>query len=250
MMAEIPIEQHNKEIQQNLEAWARKPFLQKAYQHFYLKIKNEINTDIKGHIVEIGSGIGNLKTVVPNSITTDLFKNPWIDQVEDIYHLSFSEKTVSNLILFDVWHHIEYPGNALHECFRVLTDNGRIIMFEPAISFLGSLVYGLFHHEPVKLFKKINWYTDNLDSSAQQYYAAQGNASRMFWYTKNNPLKKNWKIRTVKKYSALSYLVTGGYSKKSLCPAKMFKLVRFFEKIADLFPVFFASRLLIVLEKK
>ena len=82
---------------------------------------------------------------------TDLFPNPWIDRVESAYNLSFSDNSISHLILFDVWHHLEYPVNALKEAHRVLTSGGTLIIMEPAMSVLGRIVYGKFHHEPLGL---------------------------------------------------------------------------------------------------
>ena len=58
-----------------------------------------------------------------------------------------------------VFHHLEFPGTVLKEFKRVLTQGGRIIIFEPAVSLLGSLIYGVFHHEPTILMKKIKWPT-------------------------------------------------------------------------------------------
>jgi hypothetical protein len=81
----MPIEvgQHNREIQANAEHWRRKPLLQKIYRDFYEKIAGELRQDLPGETVEIGSGIGNLKTVVPGALATDIFPNPWLDRIEN-----------------------------------------------------------------------------------------------------------------------------------------------------------------------
>ena len=71
-----------------------------------------------GSVVELGSGIGNIKEVIPKCLCTDLFPNPWLDYVENAYALSFGSASVSNLILFDVFHHLKYPGTALQEFHR------------------------------------------------------------------------------------------------------------------------------------
>ena len=125
----LPEEQHNVEIHENLKSWKRKPILQKIYHGFYVQIASYVSQSIKGKIVELGSGIGNLKMLIPNVICTDMFKNPWIDQVENAYSLSFDSDSVSNIILFDVFHHLQYPGTAINEFHRVLNKNGRIVIF-------------------------------------------------------------------------------------------------------------------------
>ena len=92
--------------------------------------------------------MGRIKDVIPQCVTTDLFPNPWLDRQENCYQLSFADGSVSHLILFDVWHHLRYPGTALREFHRVLAPGGRLILFEPAASWVGRLVYHFFHHEP------------------------------------------------------------------------------------------------------
>lgn len=79
---------------------------------------------------------------MPDALATDLFPSPWIDQTENAYALSFADGSVSNLILVDVWHHLQYPGTALAEFHRVLGPGGHLIIFDPATGVLGRIVYG------------------------------------------------------------------------------------------------------------
>lgn len=250
-MNELPVEQHKTEIFQNLKYWNRKPALRKIYHRFYKLISNHINYNSTGKIVEIGSGIGNLKSVVPQAICTDIFDNPWIDQVENAYKLTFTDNSISNLILFDVLHHLEYPGTALIEFKRVLIRGGRIIIFEPAISLLSRIIYGVFHHEPVALREEIKWEaSSNFNPDSIGYYAAQGNPSRIFFKEKYLKYLKDWKVVCRKRISSIAYLGSGGYSKPQLYPAFIMPVLEIFDKFFDLFPYIFATRLLVVLEKK
>lgn len=111
---------HEDQILRNQEYWKKKPLLRQIYRDFYHRIAQHLSQNPAKKIVELGSGLGNIKEVIPDCIRTDLFPNPWIDQVENAYALSFADKTVSDLILFDVFHHLRYPGTALNEIFRVL----------------------------------------------------------------------------------------------------------------------------------
>ena len=249
-MNDLPVEQHNFEIQQNLNYWANKPILQTIYKEFYRLISAEVEYTVNGLIVELGSGIGNIKMEIPRAICTDLFNNPWIDQVENAYALSFEDSSISNLILFDVFHHIQYPGTALQEFHRVLKPGGRVIIFDPAISLTGFLVYGLFHHEAVAWFKKIQWIApDEFRPWSSSYYAAQGNAERVFFTRHYSKKLSDWNILIRKKYSALTYILSGGYSKRQLFPSRFYTRVKGIEKILDHFPKLFSARSLIVLLK-
>lgn len=250
-MDDVPIDQHNKEIQKNLIYWANKPILQTIYKEFYRIIGEQIHYPPDGKIVELGSGIGNIKMVIPQAICTDLFNNPWIDQVENGYKLSFADNSVSVLILFDVFHHLQYPGTAFDEFHRVLKPGGKLIIFDPSISITGFLVYGLFHHEPVAWFKKIQWKAaGGFDPWSASYYAAQGNAERVFFSKKYSNRLENWTVELSKKYSALNYILSGGYSKPQLFPSSKYPLITKIEKVLDHFPKLFATRLLVVLTSR
>jgi len=249
-MKEIPEEQHNVEIQQNLKYWQSKPILQKIYKQFYLQLASYINLNKTGKIVELGSGIGNMKSVVPQCISTDIFPNPWLDQVENAYQLSFTNGEVSHLILFDVFHHLEFPGTAFDEFDRVLNQGGRVILIEPCISWLGRIVYGLLHHEPIGYKDDITWKAHSkFDPANNSYYAAQGNATRIFVKKESLNHLTNWKIVEIKRFSALAYVGSGGYSKPQMYPNFMYGMIKGIEKICDLFPTLFATRLVVVLEK-
>jgi len=230
--------QHQVEIEKNLAAWQRKPLLQEIYRGFYKRILALIDPAISGDVVELGSGIGNLKQHLPKAITSDLFPNPWLDLVCDAYHLPFRDASVSHLILFDVFHHLRYPAAFFKEARRVL--NGRLILFEPFISWTSFPVYGLLHHEPV------GW-RDPIDPAETpretEYYAAQGNATRMFFRSK----VKGWRVIHAEAFSAFHYLLSGGFSKPALYPDALLNGVRGVDALLTRWPRLFASRCLVAL---
>jgi SAM-dependent methyltransferase len=244
------IDLHQDLIHKNSEYWNQKPLLQKLYGDFYRLIEEKLSNLPAPKIVELGSGLGNIHAVIPDCLRTDLFPNPWIDQVENAYQLSFADESISDLILTDVFHHLKYPGTALKEFSRVLRKDGRVIMLEPCMSALGFLVYGVLHDEPIAVTKDIEWNApkdwspENID-----YYAAQGNATRIFVGNSFHPKLTDWqKIETVR-LSAIAYAASGGFSKPQLYPTSMLPLIKKLEKLLDLFPPLFATRLLVILEK-
>jgi hypothetical protein len=247
----MDISKHDNEINRNLVSWEKKPLLRDIYKTFHKLIVKYLSHGIDSYSVELGSGIGNIQEVIPNCIRTDLFPNSWIDQVENVYHLSFSDNSVDNLILIDVFHHLRYPGTCLKEFHRVIAPNGRILIFEPCMSMLGLMVYGLFHQEELGLGNEIQMFAPKEWSFNEEcYYAAQGNASRIFFDKKYKLFLENWSVITRQRLSAISYVTSGGYSMPQLYPAKALPLMKFVDRICDLFPIIFATRLLVVLEKK
>jgi len=247
----LPITQHNDEIHENLKSWNSKPLLREIYRSFHQEISRYLRHDLQGEIIELGSGIGSIKEIIPHCLCTDIFPNPWIDRVENIYHLSFVDNEVSNIIMIDVFHHISHPGTALSELSRVLCKNGRLIIFEPYVSLLGWLVYGLLHNEPISMNKDIEWIApDNYTSGNGPYYAAQGNASRIFGSNRYSVYLKDWNRLVYRRMSYISYIASGGFSKPQLYPLKLLPLIQQLDSFLDLFPKLFASRMLVVLEKR
>ena len=245
------LEQHNKEIYLNMEYWKNKKILRDIYKQFYTLINNCVDRNIQGNIVEFGSGIAKIKEVIPDCICTDIFRNPWIERTESVYITSFENNSVSNIIIFDVFHHIEFLANAFQEFKRILVKNGRVIIFDPCMSLLGMIVFGLFHHEPLGIFKKINTsFVSNKIVEESGYYAAQGNAFKIFNNADNYPeLLSGWEIIYLKNFSAISYVASGGYSKPQLFPDYLYGFMKKIDKIFDYFPLLFATRLLTVLKR-
>ncbi len=244
------IDLHQEFINKNSEHWNRKPVLKIVYADFYRLIAQHLSNLPESKPVELGSGLGNIKEVIPDCLRTDLFLNPWIDQVENAYQLSFADESISDLILTDVFHHLKYPGRALQEFYRVLRPGGRVIMLEPCISALGFLIYGVMHREPIALTRKIEWFSPpDWSAGAIDYYAAQGNATRIFVRGKFRAELTSWRKIKAIRLAALAYAASGGYSGPQLYPKSILLLIKRLEKILDGFPSLFATRLLIVLEK-
>ena len=242
--------EHAREAQRNREAWERKPTLRRLYHDFYGWIASAC-ASCPGLTVELGSGIAGLRSVIPHCILTDLRPGPGIDRVETAYALTFDDASLSNLILFDVFHHLQYPGTALEEARRALVPGGRLIVFDPCTSLLGHIVYGLFHHEPVGASRPITWDAPpGWDSSQDTYYAQQGNAYRVFFSDAfAAELQADWNIITKRRFAAISYVLSGGYSRPQLYPDGALPAMQRVDRLCDKAPRLFATRLLVVLEK-
>lgn len=223
--------------------------MRRAYREFYELINFHIRRDIPGDIVELGSGMGKIKEIIPDCICSDITENPWIDWRENAYQLTFHDSSVSNLILFDVFHHLAYPGDALNEFHRVLTTSGRVIFFEPDVSILGLLVYGLFHPEPIGLLNKIEWNAPQQSQRDYGYYASQGNAWRIFSGRRYSTLLRGWNLVGLNRYSSIAYLASGGFTGPQLYPYSCYGFMKKIECVCDYFPPLFSTRMLVVLEK-
>jgi SAM-dependent methyltransferase len=246
----LPVGQHDLEIQGNRKAWERKPRLRTVYRGFHELIASRVDRTVPGMVVELGSGMGSIKEVIPDCVTTDLFPNPWLDRQENAYRLSFADGSVSNLILFDVWHHLRYPGTALEEFRRVVPAGGRVIIFDPAISVIGRIIYGLFHHEPVAMGLPLTWNAPTgFKPGDADYFAAQGAATRIFWREEEPARLAGWDVEEAIPLPSFEYFATGGFSGPQLGGAGLFRLWKGADRLLARWPNLFAARLLVVLKR-
>jgi SAM-dependent methyltransferase len=241
------LDQHQSEIEQNRRSWEEKDLLRQIYADFYRRILEHIDTSIPGAVVELGSGIGNLRTHLPSAISTDLFPNPWLDTVCDAYRMPFADRSVSHLVMFDVFHHLQRPHAFFHEARRVLADDGRVILFEPYISAASLPVYGLLHHEPVALRGTID--DAEVPPEEHTYYAAQGNATRMF-FGRRPVTPAGFVVHEAAAFSSFAYLLSGGYSKPAMYPRSWYSRLTAVDRALSRLPIAFGGRCLVELRRE
>jgi len=240
------LDQHQAEIEQNRRSWEEKDLLRQIYADFYRRILDHLDTSIPGAVVELGSGIGNLRTHLPSAISTDLFPNPWLDTVCDAYRMPFADGSISHLVMFDVFHHLQRPQAFFREARRVLGPDGRVILFEPYISAASFPVYGLLHHEPVALRAPI----DQTERPPEEhtYYAAQGNATRLF-FGRHRSTPAGFEVHTASAFSTFTYLLSGGYSKPAMYPGRWYQGIATLDRGLSRLPVAFGGRCLVELRR-
>ena len=241
---------HKKIDSENRKTYQNKDLIKIIYNNYYKKIKENIYLSDKKKILELGSGGGNIKKIIQNCITSDQFKNENIDRIENIYKINFKKNSVSNIILIDVFHHLQFPNLALKEIHRVLIKNGRIIMIEPAMGFIPRIIFKIFHYEPNGFNLKINWnHIPKKIPYLNQYFAAQSLPWRAFFLKELN-LKSKYSIKLIKPFSDFAFLLSGGYSYKAFYPKFLYSLIKLIDKILTSISIrIFSARMLIVLEK-
>jgi SAM-dependent methyltransferase len=135
-------------LQNYRRTWEAKPILRTIYGDFFDRIASRCGP---GPTLEIGGGIGNLKSRLSDVWTSDIQYAPWLDLVADAQQLPFADGVLGNLVMLDVLHHVEFPILFFREAAKKLRQGGRIVMIEPAITWGSSLFYRLIHPEPVDM---------------------------------------------------------------------------------------------------
>lgn len=124
-----------------------KPFLSRIYRDFYRYFSDAVEPD-DVMLIEIGSGAGFLKEVLPRAKTSDVIPLPHLDYVFSGLQMPFENESVDAFFMMDVLHHVEDSRAFFKEMDRCLKPGGRIVMVEPANTLWGRFIYKNFHHEP------------------------------------------------------------------------------------------------------
>jgi len=246
-MMRQPLDQHRTEILGNRRAWNHKALLRAVYSDLYRRIIHVVDPSLPGSVVEIGSGMGNLRDHLPGAIMTDLFPNAHLHLVCDGYDLPFKSGSLSHLILVDVFHHLEAPAAFLREAHRTLCPQGRVVLVEPFISWFSFPVYGLAHHEAVAWRQPIS--KSRRAPRQRSYYAAQGNATRTFFRAPAPGWLKEWIVVSRCVWSGIAYLLSGGFSGPTLAPGFAWRHLAAVDRILSRWPSLFGMRCLVCLAR-
>ena len=229
-------------------SWNKKPVLRAIYSDLYQKIEN---VALAGDTLEIGGGIGNFKIGSSRIIRSDIQHSEGLDVVADAQTLPFDNEVFSNIVLFDVLHHLQCPLLFFAEAQRVLKPGGRVIMVEPGITPVSKLLYKMGHEEPVEMGWDMND-PCKVDADKDPYDSNQAIPTILF---KRDPqlflaAVKGFKINSSDWLSLFAYPLSGGFKSWSLLPYKwVHTMLKIEEKILPFLGSLLAFRLMVVLEK-
>jgi SAM-dependent methyltransferase len=203
----------------------QKKFLYNTYKYFYKLIYSSLNIkNRRGTIVELGSGAGFIKKIIPHVITSDILKLPKIDMQFSATKMPFKKNTLNGIVMVDVFHHIADVEKFLKEAERCLKKDGQIIMIEPASTLLGKLIYRYLHHEAYN--SKAKWAFE----SNGPLSSANTALPWIVFYRDEKQFKKKFttiKVIKITPHTPIKYLFSGGFSYPQLLP-------NYFESIIDL----------------
>lgn len=229
-------------------AWQRKPILRTLYNDIFARIAERC---VPGTTLEIGGGIGNLKERIGDLISSDIQYAPWLDLVADAQKLPFADGAISNIVMLDVLHHIEFPSLLFREASRVLRDGGRIVMVEPGIS-LGSRPFYLLHHEPVDL--SVDPLTEGAPDASRDPYASNQAIPTLLVTKYRDAFHRKFSqlsIRDADWFAFVAYPASGGFKRWQLMTEPMARAVLWIERCLErALGRFFGFRILIVVEKR
>ncbi len=239
-------------LEGNLKAWNKKSELQKSYERYF----NFILSHCEKHhaILEMGAGFGAFSHYAREKgfsrwLTSDVLQTRYVNLVSDADALPLRSACVDRVVFVDVLHHLAFPMKMFLEAERVLVPCGEIVCVEPWISVFSWFVYHFFHHEGADMRRdpEAPFGMDEKDAYegctalatlivkkvSSERWAAMGFNSPQFY-----------------PFNDFSYALTGGFSRRSLCPPRMIEMIRRFvdERFKFIQP-FAAMRALMVWKK-
>lgn len=206
------------ELRQRIEA---KPALRRLYAEIYARYAACLREcPATGLAVELGSGGGFVKQVLPEVVTTDVIAYAGVDRVVDATAMPFEAGSVRALFLLNVLHHVPDAGAFLHEAERVLAVGGRVLIVDQYPGWIGGFVYRHLHHEP-------------FDAAAQDWrFPSSGPLSdangAMAWIVFERDRRRfeaehaRLELAAFERHTPLRYWLAGGLKRWSLLPGWLF----------------------------
>ncbi len=228
-MAEINELDDPKTTIERADMLKNKKVLFKLYTDWYNFLLKKVDDLPEGKILEIGSGGGFLKELLPEVITSDVMDLPNVDMIFSAEKIPLEDNSLSCIFMVDVLHHIPDCTQFFAEAERCLVPGGKIIMSEPASTPFSRFFYKRFHHEP--FVPEAGW---KLDTEGGPLSNANGAIPSIVFrrdIDKFHSTYKTLKLETLKFHSPFMYFLSGGFSYPSLIPSFMYGFFRFVEKL-------------------
>lgn len=205
----------------------KKRFLRDLYADFYREMIEEASPSSEGLHVELGSGGGFMKSLLPSLVTSDILPLRSTDCCFSVEALPFRAASVDSFFTMNTAHHFPDFARALGEMDRCLKPGGRIVMIEPANTTWGRFVYRNFHHE---LFDPEGEWA--FDSSGP----LSGGNGALPWIVFVRDRKRlaseypRLQVESIRYHTPLRYLLSGGFTLRQLMPSWSSGLVRLLER--------------------
>jgi SAM-dependent methyltransferase len=207
-------------------------------------------------ILEIGSGVSPLKRFYENVLTSDVMDLDYLDYAFDCHTIDrfdpIEDKSLDVITLTNVLHHLKDPVDFLNKAVRKLKRGGKIIATEPYLSTLSTLIFKYLHHEPVDFD-----IAEPVLSEVRGPLASANSALPWLIFIGRPPWSDRLRAKfdfdetSFQPFSSISYMATGGISRRLPIPRSIYKALFGLDMILSrAFPKLLASFFIITLTRK
>ena len=201
----------------------RKGSLRRYYREIYQRYKKCVSCSPEfGLVLELGSGGGFAKDVIPEIITSDTLPYQGVDQVVDAAKLPFADESVRAICMNNVFHHIPDVEAFLREARRCLIPGGRVLIIDQHPGWISTPIYRKIHHEPFLM--------DATEWSFEPSGPLSGANGALAWIVFRRDRKRfqllfpELELVRYEPNSPFRYWLSGGLKRWSLLPAWAFGL--------------------------
>ncbi len=238
-------------LEQSRSKWDRSPGVRAFYGDIF---RTMMDVTVPGDTLELGSGIGVIKDFYPKVCTSDIEKTSFIDLALSCYAIEEGGREWDNLIALDVLHHLTRPLDFFRSAASALRPSGRIVLMEPAATWMGLIFYRLFHHEPIAPERLKPPFEFDADSEEGEF-ANMGMAVALFRIHGERMREILGEVGLVLHLmqfrDLLAYPLTGGFSKPQLLPTYCLRaLLRVEKRVPQFLLKRLGIRIMIVLERR
>jgi SAM-dependent methyltransferase len=198
-----------------------KPFLRRFYEEVYAHYAAALSRAPRdGIALELGSGGGFVKDVLPDVITSDTIAYDGVDRVVDATKMPFADGELRAILMMNVFHHIPDVEAFLHEAVRCLRPGGRVFIFDQHPGWISTPILSKAHHEP--------WRPDATEwqfASTGPLSGANGALAWIVFRRDRDRFERDFPQLRLERYepgSPMRYWASGGLKKWSLLPGWAF----------------------------
>jgi SAM-dependent methyltransferase len=201
----------------------QKAFLRAIYAEWYGMLSRSIPGG-PGAVLELGSGAGFSRELLPQGFTSEVFWLPGVSLVLDGCALPFADHSFKAILRTDVLHHIPTVRAFFDDAARCLVPGGVVAMIEPWYTPWSGFIYRHFHHEPFHP-EAAAWEF----ASSGPLSGANGALPWIVFQRDQMAFRQAYPsltVETLRPLMPLSYLLSGGISMRSLVPAWTYRFWR------------------------
>ncbi|MBD3341382.1 MAG: methyltransferase domain-containing protein [Candidatus Lokiarchaeota archaeon] len=203
------------------------------YYYGYLKCLNRCQKT--GKAVELGSGVGFSKQIVPELVTTDILPYSNIDICVDAMNMPFENNSLKVIFMLNTLHHIPDAEFFFSEAIRCLRPKGRIFIIDQYPGIFSYFIFKYFHHEYFD-HKAENWKF----STTGPLSGANGALAWIIFYRDREIFKQLFPeliIQSINRHTPFSYWLAGGLKSWSLVPKPFYPMLsRFDDFVSRMIP--------------
>ena len=170
----------------------------------------------KGVALELGSGGGFAREILPQVVMSDIIRYPGMDLVFDATRFPFPDNSVRFVGIMNVFHHLPDVAAFLAELERCLVPGGRVWMLDQHPGWISTPILKYLHHESFRPQAE-TWHFD----SEGPLSGANGALPWIVFQRERARFEKEFPKLELAAYSPhtpLSYWLSGGIKGRDLIP--------------------------------